>query len=88
MLILSALCMSACSTTPEAPAAANNAAGTAQTETTANQSRVCAREPITGSHMSRCGPPSNVESLTRDDLQRIQTRTNNMPMEPGTTRGR
>jgi hypothetical protein len=87
MLILSALCLSACTTTPETPAA-NNAAGAAPTEQVVKQSQVCAREPITGSHLSRCGPPSNVESISRDDLQRIQTRTNNMPMEPGQTRGR
>jgi hypothetical protein len=55
-------------------------------ESIATQSTVCDRE-ITGSHLKRCDR-TNTESISREDLEMIKSRTNNMPMEPGTTRGR
>jgi hypothetical protein len=80
ILVASSLLVGACASAPPAAPAAEG-------EVVATQSKLCAQEPITGSHLRRCGT-TNVETISRDDLELIRSRTNSMPMEPGTTRGR
>jgi hypothetical protein len=82
ILVLTSFLLGACASEPKAPDAVEAGTG----ETLATQSKVCAQEPQTGSHLKRSGP-STVESISRDELERIKSRTNSMPMEPGTTRG-
>jgi len=80
---LSSLVVAACASETKAPAAAPAAEG----EAIATQSKICPQEPITGSHLKRCDA-APVDVVTRDQLELIRSRTNSMPMEPGTTRGR
>jgi len=82
ILVLSSILVGACASEPVAQVEAGSGEKSVVT-----QSKVCNQAPQTGSHLSRCGP-STVESISRDDLEMIKSRTNSMPMEPGTTRGR
>lgn len=68
--------------------ATESATDAAKGQSIATRSTVCDRE-LTGSHFKRCSREgTTVEVISRDDLEMIKSRTNNMPMEPGTTRGR
>jgi hypothetical protein len=82
ILVLSSILVGACASEPVAQVEAGSG-----DKSVVTQSKVCNQAPQTGSHLSRCGP-STVESISRDDLEMIKSRTNSMPMEPGTTRGR
>jgi hypothetical protein len=80
LLCAALVALAGCATQPAADAAKDTMV--------ANQSKVCDRE-LTGSHFKRCSREgTTVEVISRDELEMIQTRTNNMPMEPGTKRGR
>lgn len=80
LLFLVAAALAACATQP--------APDTAKDTTVANQSTVCDRE-LTGSHFKRCAREgAAVEVISREQLEMIGNRTNNMPMGLGTTRGR
>jgi len=82
ILVLSSIFVGSCASEPVAQVQADSGEKSVVT-----QSKVCNQAPQTGSHLSRCGP-TTVESISRDDLEMIRSKTNSMPMEPGTSRGR
>jgi hypothetical protein len=78
-LVLSALLLAACAGTPTQPAAD----GAAQAPT-AQTSRVCEEEPLTGTRIRKCNRDrvGNVEVLTREQLDRATLQLGPAPANP------
>jgi len=84
MLLLSALVLSACANEPKTPATTEaNAA-----EAPKAKAKICDEEPVTGSRIKRCDrDPSNVEIMTREQLERMTTRSGLIPEDGLPRRG-
>ena len=84
MLLLSALVLSACANEPTTPATTEaNAA-----EAPKAKAKICDEEPVTGSRTKRCDrDPSNVEIMTREQLERMTTRSGLIPEDGLPRRG-